>query len=97
MNPTTTPYVSTAPTMIDSLANDVSQTLSQTGPALRSLATDAEMAARQGIDKVRDQARQAANSARGYVQDEPVKSILIAAAMGAALMALLTLVSRARH
>jgi hypothetical protein len=32
-----------------------------------------------------------------YIRDEPVKAMLIAAATGAALMALINLVSRSRH
>lgn len=62
--------------------------------------------AHQGVDAVRDgtrqlqaQARHASDSAVHYIQAEPFKAVLIAAATGAALMALVTLMARssARH
>ena len=46
---------------------------------------------------LRDSADAASNRTVGYIKDEPVKAVLIAAATGAALMALLSLVSHARH
>ncbi len=44
--------------------------------------------------RVRQTARDATDTATHYIQREPIKAVLIAAAAGAALMALLTL---ARH
>lgn len=56
-----------------------------------------------GIDAVRDTTRQLRESAQHasdrtvtYIREEPVKSMLIAAAAGAALMALAGLVRRSR-
>lgn len=43
------------------------------------------------------QAEHASDSTVNYIRHEPVKSVLIAAAVGAALMALLNLVSRSGH
>jgi ElaB/YqjD/DUF883 family membrane-anchored ribosome-binding protein len=61
----------------------------------------AESLARRGIDAVKENALyvkeraiKAGDSTVGYIKDEPVKSILIAAAAGAALMALIGLLSR---
>jgi ElaB/YqjD/DUF883 family membrane-anchored ribosome-binding protein len=47
--------------------------------------------------QLRDKARHASHSTVNYVRDEPVKSLLIAAATGAALMALVTLVNQSRQ
>ncbi len=63
-----------------------------TGLAQRSLD-----AVREGSHKMREQAQYGTDSALGYVRHEPVKAILIAAATGAALMALIGLMTRTRH
>lgn len=56
-----------------------------------------------GAESVRDTSRQlrekaiyASRCSVNYVKDEPVKAVLIAAATGAVLMALISLVSHAR-
>nr|MDP2190402.1 hypothetical protein [Rhodoferax sp.] len=59
--------------------------------------------AQRGVDSVRetsqqlrDKAQQASATTVNYVKHEPVKAILIAAATGAALMALISLISHSR-
>ena len=52
---------------------------------------------REASQQVRDRAQHATDSAVGYIKDEPVKAMLIAAATGAALMALISLMSHSRH
>lgn len=86
---------------LDGLADRVDEVRAQTGPALNRLATEAERLARRGVDAVRegsqqlrDQTLRTADSTVGYIKDEPVKAVLIAAAVGAALMALVAMVSR---
>lgn len=54
-------------------------------------------AMRDGSQQLRDKALRACDSAVGYVKDEPVKSMLFAAAAGAALIALLGLMARSRR
>ncbi|KQV78745.1 hypothetical protein [Rhizobacter sp. Root1221] len=73
-------------------------------PAISRIATQAETLARKGLDAVKDGAYQVRDRAQTlgdvtvrYVKDEPVKAVLIAAATGAALMALLSLVQSARR
>jgi ElaB/YqjD/DUF883 family membrane-anchored ribosome-binding protein len=44
--------------------------------------------------QVRDQAMRASDGTLNYIKDEPVKAMLIAAAAGAALMALLGLLRK---
>ena len=73
-------------------------------PTIARLATQAESLARKGLDAVKDSASQVRERAHTvgdvtvrYVKDEPVKAVLIAAATGAALMALVSLVNSARR
>lgn len=49
-----------------------------------------------GALQLRDQAEHTGDLTVRYIQHEPVKAVLIAAATGAALMALVSLVSRSR-
>ncbi len=51
---------------------------------------------RETTHQVRDSALRASDSTIGYIRDEPVKSVLIAAATGAALMAVVSLLTRPR-
>jgi len=62
-----------------------------------SLAQRGADAVRGGSQQLRDQARHASDSTVTYIKDEPVKAVLIAAATGAVLMALVSLMSRSRH
>lgn len=73
-------------------------------PAISRIANQAETLARRGMDAMRDTASTARERAHTmgdatarYVREEPVKAVLIAAATGAALMALLSLVNSARR
>lgn len=88
---------------IDGAADAVDELRQDAAPLLNRAAEKASALAHRGVDAVlessqqmRDRARQAGDATVGYIKDEPVKSILIAAATGAALMALLTLLSRNR-
>lgn len=60
--------------------------------------------AHRGADAVRDSSRQLREKAThasdvtvNYIKDEPVKSILIAAATGAALMGIVSMMGRSRR
>lgn len=75
----------------------------QTGAALQQLAHDTSALTHRGMEALRDggqQLREKSSHARQataeYIQHEPIKSVLIAAAVGAGLMGLLTLLSRHR-
>ena len=72
-------------------------------PLINRLSSQAETVARRGVEAVRDtgvqvreKALKASDSTDSYIKDEPVKAMLIAAATGAALMALIGLLSRSR-
>jgi ElaB/YqjD/DUF883 family membrane-anchored ribosome-binding protein len=88
---------------LDTLSDKVQDVKDQAAPVLNRVASKAEELARRSADVMRDssaqikeRAQRASYATVGYIKDEPVKSILIAAAAGAALMALVTLLSRDR-
>lgn len=94
----------TASQAVDDLTDKVHEVRDQAAPVINRVAAKAEELARRSADVVKDRSMQlresatrASDSTIGYIKDEPVKSILIAAAAGAALMALLSLMSRDRH
>lgn len=53
-------------------------------------------ALRDGAEQLRERARHAADSTLVHIRQEPLKAVLIAGAIGAALGALLTLLGRVR-
>lgn len=89
---------------LDSLESNVDAARDTIQPAIARLATQAESLARRGLDAMRDSAGQVRERAQTmgdvtvrYVKDEPVKSVLIAAAAGAAVMALVSLIQSSRR
>lgn len=85
----------------DRLSDKVDTARDQAAPMINRMASQAEAAARRGADAVkettaqlREKAMRAQDTTVGYIKDEPVKSMLIAAATGAALMALVSMMSR---
>jgi ElaB/YqjD/DUF883 family membrane-anchored ribosome-binding protein len=92
-----------ADSALDRLSDKVDEVRSQAAPILNKVTSQAEAAARRGIDAVRDtsqqlreKATQASDMTVAYVKDEPIKAMLIAAATGALLMGIITLLSRSR-
>jgi ElaB/YqjD/DUF883 family membrane-anchored ribosome-binding protein len=90
--------------VLDRLSDKVQDTHDRATPKLAHLADQAEMLARRGVEAVREGSHQLREKAShtsdqtiAYIRDEPVKAVLIAAATGAALMALVGLLSRSRH
>lgn len=88
----------------DQLTEKAHQAVSTAKPAMERLAKDAESMARRGLDTARDTSRQLRESAARvssntvrYIQDEPVKAMLFAAAAGAALAAAIGLLNRSRQ
>ena len=86
---------------LDRLADNVEGARDQLKPALDRLSKQAEALTRRSIGAVRDSSAQLRDKAAllsdttaGRIREEPLKSVLIAAAAGAALMALVVLVSR---
>lgn len=54
-------------------------------------------AVREGSEQLQNKAARASDSTAKYIRKEPVKSLLIAAAAGATLMALVSLMLRSRN
>lgn len=88
---------------LDTLSDKVQDVKDQAAPVLNRVASKAEELARRSADAMRDgtaqikeRAQRASDATVGYIKDEPIKAILIAAAAGAALMALVSLLARDR-
>jgi len=86
---------------LDRMSNGLNGASSQSGAAIKQFATDTEAMANRGMDAVREGAHQlreksmhVKDATANYIQHEPVKSMLMAAAVGAALMGLVALFSR---
>ena len=85
---------------VDSLAqvySDGKPLLSRMGRQARDYAQDGYETARQQAAVLRERGERAVESTRGYVRDEPVKSLMIAAAVGAAVIALVEVVRVRRN
>jgi ElaB/YqjD/DUF883 family membrane-anchored ribosome-binding protein len=89
---------------VDGLAHAMQDMRTQTAPMLSRASEQVSTLAQRGVDSVREtsqhlreKTRDAADGTVQYIKDEPVKAMLIAAATGAALMALVSLISRSSH
>ena len=90
--------------LADSAANAVSQAANQARPIIKRATDQASALANQGLDawnsskrQVVDRAHQASDNTVSYIKDKPYTSVLIAAAGGAALMAVAALLTRSRY
>ena len=88
---------------VDSAAGSLQDLRHQTAPMLERASERVSAMAHHGMDSVRDTSHQlrlkaehASDTTVNYIRQEPVKAVLIAAATGAALMALVSLVARSR-
>ena len=86
---------------LDRMADELNDVRAQTSSALKQLTRDAESVGHRGMDAVREGSHQLReksahmrDATTHYIQHEPVKSMLMAAAVGAALMGLVALFSR---
>ncbi len=89
---------------VDGLAHAMQDAKAQAVPMLNRASEQVGALAQRGVDSVRqtslqlrERTRDAADGTVQYIKDEPVKAMLIAAATGAALMALVSLISRSGH
>lgn len=88
---------------VDSAGNALQDLRQQTTPILERASEQVSAMAQRGLETVREtthqlrvKAEHASDTTVGYIRQEPVKAVLIAAATGAALMALISLVARSR-
>ena len=82
---------------LTSAYGDAKPALSRYAQRARDYASDGYDAARERAAALKERGAQAVDSTRGYVQDEPIKSLLIAAAVGAAVIALVEVVRVRRN
>jgi ElaB/YqjD/DUF883 family membrane-anchored ribosome-binding protein len=82
---------------LQSAYGDAKPLLSRWSERARDVASDGYDAARERAAALRDRGQQAVDSTRGYVKEEPIKSLLIAAAVGAAVIALVEVVRVRRN
>ena len=89
---------------MDGVAGSVKELRNEVAPMVNQVAERASALAQRGADALHrgsqpliDKAQHAADSTTSYIRAEPVKAMLIAAATGAALMGLVTLVNRSHH
>ena len=92
-----------ADSAFDAMSEKIDEAKGQVAPMLSKVSSQAEAAARRGMDAVRDTSQQLREKAVhaqdvtvAYVKDEPVKAMLIAAAIGALLMGLISMMGRSR-
>lgn len=83
-----------------SVTEQAAQVISHQAEGLKQVLNDAGELARQGIERARlagvnlkDQAKTAGDSTVNYIREEPVKAVLIAAAVGAVSAALISWLS----
>jgi ElaB/YqjD/DUF883 family membrane-anchored ribosome-binding protein len=89
---------------LDGLSESVNSASQRVTPMLNRASEQASALAQRGMDavrqtsqQVRDKAMHASDVTASAIRNDPIKSVLIAAATGAALMALVSLLSRSRH
>ncbi len=89
---------------LDGLSDSLHNASARVSPMINRATEQAAAIAQRSMDavrntsqQVRERAAQASDATATYIRNEPIKSVLIAAATGAALMALLSLMSRSRH
>ncbi|MEY4415867.1 MAG: hypothetical protein RIQ53_3160 [Pseudomonadota bacterium] len=88
---------------LDSLKSQVGDLRRNVPDNLARAASQVDELIKRGMDKARDtqaavreRASQAGEQTRGYIRDEPMKSVLIAAAAGATLAAVISWLGRSR-
>lgn len=82
--------------MTNALIDQATHAADQVAKTSQQLANSALEGVRNTSHQLRVKAEHASDNTVRYVQHEPVKAMLMAAATGAALMALVSLISRAR-
>jgi len=85
-------------------SDGASSVAQQARPILKRATEEVSALAHQGLDawhsgtqQVRDRAHQASDTTVSYIKDKPYTSVLMAAAGGAALMALAAMLTRSRY
>lgn len=89
--------------VVDKASDTVDELKSDAAPMLDKVSDQAQKLMQQGREvfhdtskMVKDKATQASDLAMGYTKDEPMKAMLIAAAIGAVVMGLISMMARSR-
>lgn len=82
---------------VHSLRDDLPSALTRTAHQVEDLARRGIERAKQTSANVRDQVSRGGDATRAYIQDEPMKSVVIAAAAGAALALVVSWLGRRRQ
>jgi ElaB/YqjD/DUF883 family membrane-anchored ribosome-binding protein len=97
------PTLPTSTPAVDRAIDKIADTAASVSPAVERAAERASEVARLGTQKLQASTQQikaqlghVSDSAMAYVREEPLRAVLIAAATGAALMALLNVLGRTR-
>jgi ElaB/YqjD/DUF883 family membrane-anchored ribosome-binding protein len=86
-----------ANTLAEHAAHSADHALNSSKRVATDMINDLSHSVRDTSQHLQDSALRASHNTVKFIKDEPVKSILIAAATGAALMALVGLMSRSSH
>lgn len=81
----------------EDLLVDAGAAIDQASDRAAELTSRGSATVRRAAQQLRDGAGRASTQAVGYIKDEPVKALLMAAAVGAALGAVLSMVSQSRR
>jgi ElaB/YqjD/DUF883 family membrane-anchored ribosome-binding protein len=86
---------------LDRMADELNDVRAQTNSAIKQLTREADSLRHRGMDAVRESSHQLRersahmrDATTSYIQHEPVKSMLMAAAVGAALVGMVVLLGR---
>jgi ElaB/YqjD/DUF883 family membrane-anchored ribosome-binding protein len=83
-----------ATSMLDATTHLADQALSSLSQEAQALAQRSSQLLHDGSAQVRKQAEQARDATRGYIQQDPLKAVFLAAAAGATLVLLGSLLAR---
>lgn len=81
---------------VDAARSRVPEAIAGAAHKVETLAKDGYQRAREVGAEVKERCAQAGDSTVAYIRDEPVKSVLVAAAAGAAIAAIVGLMARSR-
>jgi len=79
---------------LHTLAHEVSPALTRMAEQVAHLSRQGVHAVQNGRQQLSDKVHHASDSTVGYIRQEPVKAVLIAAALGATLVTVFNLISR---
>lgn len=82
---------------LHTLVHEVSPALSRMAEQVANLSRQGVQAVQSGGHQLSDKVHHASDSTVGYIRSEPVKSVLMAAVLGATLVTVFNLLSRPHH